>query len=100
MFNHIRRSTGVGLVLVSQTCTCISVVLVPWCSRIFVISLFQSNEIRGTPCDGNKKVYSVMLMALDAIDKGYDFKFTLLNTVFITLLPKKMDALEVKDVMP
>jgi hypothetical protein len=41
-----------------------------------------------------------MLMALDAIDKGYDFKFTILNTVFITLLPKKMDALEVKDVMP
>jgi hypothetical protein len=38
-----------------------------------------------------------ILMALDAIQRGHVFKFRLLNTAFITLLPKKMDAVEVKD---
>jgi hypothetical protein len=39
-------------------------------------------------------------MALDAILRGHVFKFRLLNTAFITLLPKKVGALEVKDFRP
>ena len=41
-----------------------------------------------------------VLMALDAIYRGHVFKFRLLNTAFITLLPKKVDAVEVKDYRP
>ena len=39
-------------------------------------------------------------MALDAIQQGHVFKFRLLNAAFITLLPKKMDAVEVMDFRP
>ena len=39
-------------------------------------------------------------MALDAIQRGHVFKFRLLNTALITLLPKKVDAVEVKDFRP
>ena len=39
-------------------------------------------------------------MALDSIQRGHVFKFRLLNTAFITLLPKKIDAVEVKDFRP
>jgi len=41
-----------------------------------------------------------VLMALDAIQQGHVFKFRLLNTAYITLLPKKVDAVEVKDFRP
>lgn len=37
------------------------------------------------------------MAALLAIQRGHVFKFKLLNTAFITLLPKKVDALLVKD---
>jgi hypothetical protein len=37
------------------------------------------------------------MLALDAIQKGHVFKFRLLNTAFITLLPKKADPIRVKD---
>jgi hypothetical protein len=40
------------------------------------------------------------LRALDAIYRGHVFKFRLLNSAFITLLPKKMDAVQVKDFRP
>lgn len=36
-------------------------------------------------------------MALDAIYRGHVFKFCLLNSTFITLLPKKQDASQVTD---
>ena len=39
-------------------------------------------------------------MALDAIHCGHVFKFRLLNTAYVTLLPKKVDAVEVKDFRP
>jgi len=39
-------------------------------------------------------------MALDAIHRGHVFKFRLLNTAYVTLLPKKVDAVEVKDFRP
>jgi hypothetical protein len=39
-------------------------------------------------------------MALDAIMRGHVFKFRLLNTAYISLLPKKMDVVEVKDLRP
>lgn len=38
-----------------------------------------------------------ILMALDAIYQGHVFKFRLLNSSFITLLAKKMDAIQVKN---
>lgn len=38
-----------------------------------------------------------VLMALDAIQQGHVFKFRLLNTAYITLLPKKVDVIEVKE---
>lgn len=41
-----------------------------------------------------------MLLALEAVHRGHVFKFKLLNTDFITLLPKKADALKVKDYQP
>ena len=41
-----------------------------------------------------------VLMALDAIQQGHLFKFRLLNSTYITLLPKKVDAVEVKDFQP
>jgi hypothetical protein len=41
-----------------------------------------------------------VLSALNAIHRGHVFKFRLLNTAFITLLPKKVDALLVKDYRP
>jgi len=41
-----------------------------------------------------------VLMALDAIHRGHVFKFRLLNTAYVTLLPKKVDAVEVKDFRP
>jgi hypothetical protein len=41
-----------------------------------------------------------ILRALDAIYRGHVFKFRLLNSAFITLLPKKMDAVQVKDFRP
>jgi len=41
-----------------------------------------------------------VLMALDAIHRGHVFKFRLLNTAYVTLLPKKVDADEVKDFRP
>lgn len=41
-----------------------------------------------------------LLMALDAIYRGHVFKFRLLNTAFITLLPKKPDAIQIKDFRP
>ena len=41
-----------------------------------------------------------LLMALDAIYRGHVFNFRLLNTAFITLLPKKIEAVEVKDFRP
>ena len=41
-----------------------------------------------------------ILMALDAIYGGQVFKFRLLNSAFITLLPKKMDVVQVKDFRP
>jgi hypothetical protein len=41
-----------------------------------------------------------LLMALDAIFRGHVFNFGCLNTSFITLLPKKTDAVEVKDFRP
>jgi hypothetical protein len=40
------------------------------------------------------------MLALDAIQKGHVFKFRLLNTAFITLLPKKVDPIQVKDYRP
>jgi hypothetical protein len=40
------------------------------------------------------------MQALDAIQKGHVFKFRLLNTAFITLLPKKVDPIQVKDYRP
>ena len=40
------------------------------------------------------------MRALEAIQQGHVFKFRLLNTAFITLLPKKVDAVEVKDFRP
>jgi hypothetical protein len=39
-------------------------------------------------------------MALDAIFRGHVFNFGRLNTAFITLLPKKTEAVEVKDFRP
>jgi hypothetical protein len=41
-----------------------------------------------------------LLMALDTIFRGHVFNFGRLNTTFITLLPKKTDAVEVKDFRP
>ena len=41
-----------------------------------------------------------VLMALDAIHCGHVFKFRLLNMAYVTLLPKKVDAVEVKDFCP
>jgi hypothetical protein len=41
-----------------------------------------------------------VLLTLNAIHRGHVFKFRLLNTAFITLLPKKDDALLVKDYRP
>ena len=41
-----------------------------------------------------------VMRALEAIQQGHVFKFRLLNTAFITLLPKKVDAVEVKDFRP
>jgi len=41
-----------------------------------------------------------VLTALDAIQQGHVFKFRLLNSAFITLLPKKVDAVEIKDFRP
>lgn len=41
-----------------------------------------------------------IMQALDAIQKGHVFKFRLLNTAFITLLPKKADPIQVKDYRP
>ena len=41
-----------------------------------------------------------VLMALDTIQQGHVFKFWLRNSAFITLLPKKVDAVEVKDFRP
>jgi hypothetical protein len=41
-----------------------------------------------------------LLMALDAIFRGHVFNFGRLNTAFITLLPKKTEAVEVKDFRP
>ncbi|WVZ62595.1 hypothetical protein U9M48_012329 [Paspalum notatum var. saurae] len=40
------------------------------------------------------------MAALAAIHSGHVSKFRLLNTAFITLLPKKKDALQVKDYQP
>ena len=41
-----------------------------------------------------------VLMALDVIHRGHVFKFSLLNTAYVTLLPKKVDAVEAKDFHP
>jgi hypothetical protein len=41
-----------------------------------------------------------VLEALLAVQQGYMFKFKLLNSAYNTLLPKKADALEVKDYRP
>ncbi|WVZ89347.1 hypothetical protein U9M48_035768 [Paspalum notatum var. saurae] len=41
-----------------------------------------------------------VMAALAAIYKGHVAKFKLLNSAFITLIPKKVDALEVKDYRP
>ena len=41
-----------------------------------------------------------VLMALGAIQQGHVFKFRLLNSAYITLLPKKVDVVEVKDFRP
>lgn len=41
-----------------------------------------------------------IMQALEAIQRGHVFKFRLLNTAFITLLPKKVDPLQVKDYRP
>jgi len=41
-----------------------------------------------------------IMLALEAIQRGHVFKFKLLNTAFITLLPKKPDALFIKDFRP
>ncbi|WVZ50043.1 hypothetical protein U9M48_001341 [Paspalum notatum var. saurae] len=38
-----------------------------------------------------------MMEALLAVQRGHVFKFSLLNSAFITLFPKKVDALQVKD---
>jgi len=40
------------------------------------------------------------MRALDAIYRGHVFKFRLLYSAFIALLPKKLDAVEVKDFRP
>ncbi|WVZ80019.1 hypothetical protein U9M48_027537 [Paspalum notatum var. saurae] len=41
-----------------------------------------------------------VLLALNAIHRGHVFNFRLLNSAFITLIPKKNDASEVKDYRP
>ena len=41
-----------------------------------------------------------IMLALEAIQRGHVFKFKLLNTAFITLLPKKPDAVFIKDFGP
>jgi len=41
-----------------------------------------------------------VLMVLDTIHRGHVFKFRLLNTAYVTLLPKKVDVVEVKDFCP
>jgi hypothetical protein len=41
-----------------------------------------------------------IMLALEAIQCGHVFKFKLLNTAFINLLPKKPDALFIKDFRP
>jgi hypothetical protein len=41
-----------------------------------------------------------VLFAPAAVHHGHVFKFKLLNTAFITLLPKKVDAAQVKDFRP
>lgn len=41
-----------------------------------------------------------VLAALEAIHHGHVFKFRLLNSAFISLLPKRLDALHVKDYRP
>jgi mannosylglycoprotein endo-beta-mannosidase len=41
-----------------------------------------------------------LVQVLEAIQRGHVFKFILLNTAFITLLPKKVDPLQVKDYRP
>ena len=40
------------------------------------------------------------IIKADAIHRGHVFKFRLLNTAYVTLLPKKVDAVEVKDFRP
>ena len=45
-------------------------------------------------------IKSDLLAAFHSIHRGHVFKFRLLNSAFITLLPKKMDALHVKDYRP
>jgi hypothetical protein len=38
-----------------------------------------------------------MMQAISAIEQGHVLRFKLLNMAFITLLPKKADAMQVKD---
>ncbi|WVZ93633.1 hypothetical protein U9M48_039598 [Paspalum notatum var. saurae] len=45
-------------------------------------------------------IKSDVLAALSAVCNGHVFKFKLLNSAFITLLPKKADACEVRDYRP
>jgi len=40
------------------------------------------------------------MLALSAIHRGHVFKLRLLNTAFISLLPKKLEATQVKDFWP
>lgn len=41
-----------------------------------------------------------LMLAFSAIHRGHVFKFRLLNTAFISLLPKKLEATQVKDFRP
>jgi hypothetical protein len=45
-------------------------------------------------------ISSDVLATLNAIYGGHVFKFRLLNSAFVSLLPKKVDAISVKDFRP
>lgn len=45
-------------------------------------------------------IKSDVMKAFEAVQRGHVFKFRLLNTAFITLLPKKLDVTQVKDYRP
>jgi hypothetical protein len=83
--------------LASRSCRLILLVFLWLQDCRFLASLYS---LSASLCKGQTTIKGDVLLAMATIYRGHVFKFRLLNSAFITLMPKKLDAATVKDHQP